>query len=238
MRARNTFGTSAWSGSQSATPLVTTASLPGIPPSFTAAESTTTVRAVDLDWGASTNSPTSYEYRWRTAAVGMGNPGAWQGPTTGITETEATKSTGLTGGVEYDFQVRARNAAGASNWSGSRQARPYGNLNPPSIRPTFTVDESTDTAGAVDLDWDASSNRPASYEYRWRTAAVGSGNPGTWRGPETGITDTEDTKEGLTGGVQYDFQLRSRNVFARAIGRRREKQRPTPTSTRRVFRGA
>ena len=165
--------------------------------------SRTTAGAVVLDWDESTNRPATYEYRWRTAAVGSGNPGTWRGPTTGIVATRATK-TGLTRGREYDFQVRARNVFGASAYSGSQQATPYVNFAPPPAPGNVQLTLSTTLGGALNIRWSASSTA-TSYEYRYRTSRITAGG---WT--EVDVTTVgPHAITGLTNGTAYQAQVRA-----------------------------
>ena len=214
VRARNASGFSGWSVTQSASgrTVDVAGDPPGVPGSFSATASTTTAGAVVLTWTEPTGDPDSYELQWRTSAVGATPAGDWQGPDTGITLLTATK-TGLTGGMGYDFQIRARNPFGEGGWSGTQSATPHASTDTPGVPGSFSATASTTAIGAVVLAWTESTGDPDSYEIQWRTSAVVDGDPGPWQGPDTGITLLTATKTGLTGGTGYDFQVRARNTF-------------------------
>ena len=138
------------------------------------------------------------------------------------TSTDSTTShdvTGLTNGVTYIFQVRARNANSNSDpnsdpqgsTSNTAEATPAG----PLPRPTNVVA----TAGhrRVTLSWTRIADDSVSgYQYRRR---AGTGSYGTWttiadRDLVTSGSDGETrsyTVTGLTNGTGYGFQVRGRN---------------------------
>ena len=93
-----------------------------------------THNSVSLSWGAVTGA-THYDARYRDRdAGGPDVHGSWS-QTDGISGTSKTFS-GLTASTRYEFEVRAGNAAGDSNWSPSR----YGTTTaPPPDTPTPTA---------------------------------------------------------------------------------------------------
>ncbi len=104
VRARNTAGPGPASSAVAATPVAALVA-PGMPGTLTAVAGS---GSVTLSWTAPTTGGTvaSYEYQQTVGGV----PSVWM-PTTMGTGTTHTVS-GLTNGVTYSFQVRARNAAG------------------------------------------------------------------------------------------------------------------------------
>ncbi|MYD51356.1 MAG: hypothetical protein F4W93_07715 [Dehalococcoidia bacterium] len=77
-----------------------------------------THNSVSLSWGSVTGA-THYDARYRDRDAGGSDiPGSWS-QTNGISGTSKTFS-GLSASTRYEFEVRAGNAAGDSNWSPSR----------------------------------------------------------------------------------------------------------------------
>ena len=168
-------------------------------------------RSVSLDW----NDPgdagiDSYEYRIRPAQDA--DWPAWR-PIAGSTHatTGYTLLRGLSNGVLYQIQVRARNAAGpgpASEISATPRApAPRG---APPAAPTGLTARPGDLS--ISLGWDDPGDADIdSYEFRLR--APRDADWRNWRaiGGSTHAT-TAHTLPGLTNGVLYQVQLRARNA--------------------------
>ena len=198
--ATNGNGTGpASSASNSVTPQNIT--VPGTPTIGTATGGAT---QATVTWTAPSPLPasaiTTYQVRYQK------DSGTWSSPvTTGSTSTSYTV-TGLMAG-SYVFQVRAVNAGGAGDWSGSTF---------PSVTVTSgTLNAPTGVAGTpgtaqVSLTWSAPSGgtlSPTSYQVRY------SSNSGSsWTElSATGTTTTTATISGLTNGTAYVFGVRAIN---------------------------
>ena len=201
VRAVNSAGASAASGSRTATPTTT---VPEAPESlrFTPGDGQVTLR-----WRAPTNDGgepiTHYEYE-------QDGSGTWI--STGGTATSHTV-TGLNNGQTYTFQVRAVNDLGKGEVA-TLQATPSpstgggGGSGPQETVPSAPRNLLADaTEGAVTLSWDAPKDDGGSairdYEYRIN------GVRGRWI--SIGSTDTTHTVTGLTNGTVYVFQVRAVN---------------------------
>ena len=115
---------------------------------------------------------------------------------------------GLTDGVGYDVQVRAANAAGHGQWSGSITVTPH-------TMPTAPAIVSVDAGdGALIISWtepaDIGGLNIQGYDVRYIPAEEN--NPGaTWTEEQDVWTlgSLEHTITGLTNGVRYDLELRA-----------------------------
>lgn len=146
---------------------------------------------VQLSWNApaANGSPiTSYEVR--------GDHGA---PTTTCPSTSCT-ITGLTNGTDYTFQVRAINAVGPSDWSGSSAP-----ANPDAVPyPVTGIVETSVGDGSVSLRWQPPSNhrRTSAITY---TVTYPGGTPIT-------TTRTGATVAGLNNDNTYQFTIVAANA--------------------------
>ncbi len=215
VRAVNSAGPSAASGSWTATPTTTE---PEAPQSLSF---TTGDQQVTLRWRAPTNDGgppiTHYEYE-------QDGSGTWI--STGGTATSYTV-TGLNNGQTYMFRVRSVNALGSGavvtleatpspstgrgGGGGPRQTVPSA--------PRNLLAEGGD--GQVKLTWEAAENDGGSeirdYEYRI---------DGKGRWISIGSTDTTHTLTGLVNGTEYVFEVRAVNRIGR--GRASNRAEATP----------
>ena len=217
VRAVNSAGQSAASGSRTATPTTTA---PEAPESlrFTPGDQQVTLR-----WRAPTNDGgepiTHYEYE-------QDGSGTWI--STGGTATSHTV-TGLNNGQTYTFRVRAVNAlgngavvtleatpspstgGGGGGGGGPRITRPGA--------PENLLAEGGD--GQVKLTWEAPEDDGGSeitdYQYR-----INGRNP--W--PSIGSTQTTHTLTGLVNGTEYVFEVRAVNRIGRGRASNRAKATP------------
>ena len=155
-----------------------------------------------LEWTAPADdggSPvTGYEYRYAAGAVPEGRRWRWAGKA-----LERTVN-GLTNGLLYAFEVRARNRVGEGR-ARAALATPVG---VPGAPATLTA---TAGDGEVGLAWSVPADNGGSpvtgYEYRYAAgAAVPEGTPWQSAGLIHQLTVT-----GLTNGLQYAFEVRARN---------------------------
>ena len=219
VRAVNSAGASAASGSRTATPTTTAPEAPESL-SFTPGDQQVTLR-----WRAPTNDGgepiTHYEYE-------QDGSGTWI--STGGTATSHTV-TGLNNGQTYMFRVRAVNALGSGavvtrdatpspstgggggggGGGGPRQTVPDAPMN--------LVAEATDAA--VTLTWDAPEDDDGSaitdYEYRID-------GRGSWI--SIGSTQTTHTVTGLVNGTAYVFEVRAVNRIGGSFASNRVEATP------------
>ena len=220
VRAINSAGASAASGSRSATPTTTEPEAPESL-SFTPGDQQVTLR-----WRAPTNdggeSITHYEYE-------QDGSGTWI--STGGTATSHTV-TGLNNGQTYTFRVRAVNALGngavvtleaTPSPSTGRGGGGGGGGGGPRITrpgaPENLLAEGGD--GQVKLTWEAPEDDGGSeitdYQYR-----INGRNPWT----SIGSTQTTHTLTGLVNGTAYVFEVRAVNRIGRGRASNRAKATP------------
>jgi len=195
IRAENSGGDSAYV-TVSATPVAMLA-VPGVPTSLQAVAGD---GEVTLSWSApsSGGAVATYEVQHRTGS------GSWT-EVTGITGTSHTV-TGLTNGTSYQFQVRARNASGASAWTASQNATPQ--VSAPGVPTNVNVD-----AGNAQLvvTWSAPSSggAVATYTVEYRLADQ---SPEESFGDAVTAAARSQTITGLTNDETYDVRVRANNA--------------------------
>ena len=190
--------TSDWSTPVSATTdKEGTVSTPPATPTGFAVDGTPTHNSVTLKWTAVTDA-TSYEIRYKKT-----EETTWSTPST---HSSPATITGLTAETAYDFQIRAVNAGGESDWSASVSATTDKEgtvVTPPAAPENFAVD-GTPTHNSVTLKWDSVANTTYTLTY---------GEQGT---PETGwktltftaiASTAKATVCALSAGKVYDFKL-------------------------------
>ncbi len=123
--------------------------------------------------------------------------------------------TGLSNRKQYAFRVRAKNAAGESEWSATRYARPDG-----SSRKPYQVDRPTATPkdGKVAVSWTAPNNGGSDITgYDIQTAVKGGGwssCPSTTPMCPDILEEMGTAKDitNLTNGTHYAFRVRAKNA--------------------------
>jgi chitodextrinase len=184
--ANNTSGVSSNSFS---TVDVTAPSAPGTP-TF----SSITGTSATANWTAASDNVgvTAYQYSL--------NGGAW---TAGSSPLNLT---GLTNGVSYSLQVRARDAAG--NW-GNASSNSFTTLDTAAPTTPGTPGFSSVTGTSATASWSGSTDNVAvtAYEY--------SLNGGAWT---SNSTSTSVGLSGLTNGTTYSLQVRARDAAANYSG--------------------
>ena len=194
VRARNRVGPGA-----PAKAVATPVGVPSVPGLLTA---TSGDGEVLLEWTAPVDDGgtpvTGYEYRYAAGAVPEGRRWRWAGKA-----IERTVN-GLTNGLPYAFEVRARNRVGEGR-ARAVLATPVG---VPGAPATLTA---TAGDGEVGLAWSVPADNGGSpvtgYEYRYTAgAAVPESTPWQSAGLIHQLTVT-----GLTNGLQYAFEVRARN---------------------------
>ena len=187
-------------------PTPTPGPTPAAPTGLTATAGT---GSVTLTWDNPSDSTiTGYEYQMRWAGV------AWQ-PWKAISgsgsSTTSHTVTGLTGGTEYRFHLRAVNANGPG--TAAPNADPWYVAATPSVPPPAAPTGLTATAGreSVKLSWNNPSDSTITrYEYQARWTGVGWQS---WKAiPNSGSGTTSHTVTGLTGGTEYRFHVRAVNA--------------------------
>ncbi len=183
---------------------VATVSMPPPPPSGLSATSTGADR-VNLMWMDESTDETGFvaEYRIEGAVT-------W---TTFGTEANANATrltvTGLTGGGNFEFQVRARSANGLS--SPSNTARVTG-LGAPAAATGLTATATGPTT--VDLAWADNSNDETGFDIEHRKNGLGA-----WTSaPGAATNDRAATVSGLAPSTVYEFRVNARNGSGAAPG--------------------
>ena len=187
-------------------PTPTPGPTPAAPTGLTA---TAGAGSVTLTWNNPSDSTiTGYEYQMRWAGV------AWQPWKTISGSGSSTTShtvTGLTGGTEYRFHLRAVNANGSG--TAAPNADPWYVAATPSVPPPAAPTGLTATAGreSVKLSWNNPSDSTITrYEYQARWTGVGWQS---WKAiPNSDSSTTSHLVTGLTGGTEYRFKIRAMNA--------------------------
>ena len=165
--------------------------------------------AVDLEWNLVFGAD-SYQYRFKISTVSdWGNwlpltldPGLFN---TVLVDNEI-EVTGLSNGVQYDFQVRSIDLNKSIQIN--RLSEPSSQI---SVTPSSTaIEVPTDlhtlpADGSVNFSWAAVLNVEGyTYRYKLTSSTV-------WT-ESSSITDTSVNISGLTNGANYEFQVRSQNI--------------------------
>ena len=206
VRAVNSVGHGPWSPAATGTPRTT----PGAPAvdSLIPGDGALTVEWSDpaTDGGADV---TGYDLRYIRSDAPDKADANWS-VRSGIWSSGALRYDlgGLTDGVGYDVQVRAANAAGHGQWSGSITATPHTMPTAPAVVSVAAGD------GALTIAWTAPADTGGlniqSYDVRYIPAEEN--NPGAaWTEEQDVWTlgSLEHTITGLTNGVRYDLELRA-----------------------------
>ena len=201
-----------------------------IPTNFTATTSTTTVNAIDLTWDkqtASEEATSQHQYRirqmgaaWPTTSTMGWTPIGDSGDTGSHTyDEEAFTVTGLTAGTQYDVELRFfwTATAGTSDATTTLSATASAIPEPPN----FSASSGT-MAGTVDLSWDAMSGiTKLQYRRKLDTGSWPAASPFGWDDIPDSADDgssladeTSYTVTGLTGGEDYNFELRAHTAAA------------------------
>lgn len=181
VRAGNAEGESDWSAPVSATPNI---NAPSAPTNFAAA---VRENEIGLSWSRVTGAA-SYDYRWK-----KDTESAWTQRSTTALEVRVLNLEA----VLYDFEVRATNSAGSSDW----------------VALTATPNAATVTANKVSglrasrgnqqvaLSW--TNDDAQTYEIQYRAEGVSA-----WTAGPSGLTGNSRTITGLNNGTRYEFQVR------------------------------
>ncbi len=162
MRFENARGTSDWSDTASATPVAATAA--AAPTGFTA---TAGNGQVDLAWTAPSGTITKYQVR-----QGTGDPLVW-GAWADITGTTSHTVTGLTGGTQYSFQVRAVAGTVLGRMSAAASATPAAAANAAPVVANAISDRQAPTGQAFRHQFPANTFTDADDDPLTYTAARG-----------------------------------------------------------------
>ena len=201
-----------------------------IPTNFTATTSTTTVNAIDLTWDkqtASEEATSQHQYRirqmgaaWPTTSTMGWTPIGDSGDTGSHTyDEEAFTVTGLTAGTQYDVELRFFWTATAGTSDATTTLTATASAIP--VPPNFSASSGT-MAGTVDLSWDAMSGiTKLQYRRKLDTGSWPAASPFGWGdipdSSDSGSSladETSYTVTGLTGGEDYDFELRAHTAAA------------------------
>lgn len=114
--------------------------------------------------------------------------------------------TGLTNGVDYRFEVRARNAVGWSDWSGASAV----------VRPDTKPQAASVTAlkpgdRTMNVTWAAPKNEGSAiieYQLQWTNVGAGAGQGGTKKVPAGSLATLVS---GLVNNDEYTYRVQARN---------------------------
>ena len=155
-----------------------------VPPNFAVSLSDITAT---LTWGA-VREATAYEYQRK-----LSTEQSWGAA---VEASSPATVSGLAAGLTQDFQVRAKNAGGASGWASASVTLP------PALPASLTAGAVTTTS--LEFSWPASAGAETyGYQYK-KTADI------NWEAEQTTPTATV-TLSGLDNATAYDFQVRATN---------------------------
>ena len=157
-----------------------------------------TETSVWLDWD-DVPGATGYEYRRRESGTTT-----WGTPTA-VTDSEASV-TGLSGGTEYDFSVRATNADTESLWTPEVMG-----LTVPAMPSSLTVTARTHNSVSVDWDDVIGATRYNVNHAQVTTTKSTKGHTGTLSGPRFFETSSAATVRGLSASTTYEIRVSSYN---------------------------
>ena len=189
VRAKNDVGTSSY-----VTDSVTPAGGPTPPRNFDGSRGD---GRVVLRWSAPSSnggSPiTGYDYGHKLSTAS-----SW---TTGSTTGLAKTITGLTNGSEYNFRLRAKNAAGTSSYV-TESVTPAGKPDAPS-----GFQHGRSSATSVTVSWDEPANNGSAITgYYWYKRNGPMWSPPTW------VTDTEFTDDNSSNTRSHRYGFRAKNA--------------------------
>ena len=204
-----------------ATPLAN----PTLPAPNLSVESGDGYARLSWEWHGRHNHPlvgaTGYEYRMRTADGSYPSDGDGGGWTSvgDIFKPPKTwhKVTGLSSGVQYCFQLRARNGTIPGMPSVEQPCgNAVGNANPPAAPPD-PVDEVRviHKGSSLEVSWDAP-DRATHYDVTY--SGNGTNARAAWNHPDTSVTITcdsrypDENKHCVNSGVTYTVGVRARNA--------------------------
>jgi len=164
----------------------------GNPPETPTGLAASNVKATsfDLNWNASSGA-SSYDIQIRESG------GSWN---TYTASSNSYSYTGASAETTYDFQVRATNSAGSSNYTTIGNVTTLALPPIPDIHANITV--SNITSNSFSLTWDAANNA-VDYDVQVRPQG------GSWTNYNTSNTNQNVT--GLQASTVYEYQLRSNN---------------------------
>ena len=191
--AKNIYGISRWTTVVTGIPIEPAEGIGQAPPTPTGLAAEGGRREARLTWNP-VSTATGYDYRYRSE-------GSWIEVTDQNIIGVSYIVSGLTNGTEYEFQIRARNEQGFSDWTmPSVTATPTGNT---PLVPTGL--EAFAGNATMLLTWNASPEAD-DYDVRYRLATVND-----WTEiADTAITDTSIIIDGLTNDSVYQFSVRAR----------------------------
>jgi hypothetical protein len=192
--AVNSAGQSAASTTASATTLIATPGIPGTPTISAIAQSSATV-----GWSApvSGGAAATYTVQYRVSGTTTWNQ------VTGLVALSYSL-TGLTASLQYDVQVAAANAGGASAFTSSAQ---FTTLVAMPGLPTALALGAAGSSSQT-LSWSASSSGGAAASFNIRYSPASASNWTTL----AGITVTTTTVTGLAAATAYDFEVQAVNA--------------------------
>ena len=215
VRAVNSVGNGAASAEASATPQLMAPTVPPAPGGLNSSISAHVNYAVSLTWASGGDGGatiTRWEMRRSTDGGTNWNPDWTPIPGSGAA-TRGYIVPGLSGGVTYTFQVRARNSVGPG------AASPKSTTTTPRTTPLAPFLMVTPGHTQVKLTWVSGDDGGAAID-RWDVRHTTDGNldTETWTAiPSSGPATTTHTVTGLTNGTAVLFQVRAHNSVGNGV---------------------
>ena len=208
VRAVNPAGDGTWSATSSATPRTT--------PSAPTIDTVTSGSAqLTVAWGTSPDNGgdavTSYDLRYIESEAASKDDRLWDEVTgAGSLNSRVAIIISLTNGTEYEVQVRAVNGAGGGAWSASGFGTPAATGAPTNIQLTAT-------RTSITVTWDPPTGIPNNvtvngYQVRYIRTDASDRSSDNWDLFNINGNPLAETKtiSGLSSGIEYDVQVRSK----------------------------
>ena len=164
-------------------------------------------RQVTLTWTRAVGTITGYEVRYAKGS----DPWEWAAIPGATASTVSHTVTGLDGGSEYSFEVRAVNGTAKGTESDIARATPTGASTPIVSAPAAPTNLAASAGNTqVTLNWTKPSGAITGYKVRY--GKTGDKSSATWTAiSDSDATTVSHTVTGLDNGSEYSFKVRAVN---------------------------
>ena len=219
--------------SVSETFMITVNDVPDAPDAPTVTPTTNTSGSLTVSWTMPEDNNSDilyYEVQHK-----MTSATDWVVPNTRVLSGTSHMFDGLTNEMSYDFQVRAINGVGMSDWSDTGMGKPMVSAAVPAAPAAPTVTATANTRGSLDVSWVAPADNGSAitgYGLRYRVK-----NSANWTVMTTPITTTSTTLAGMPDATTYEVQVKRPDATARRNWSTSGERAPPPPPVTRAKRG-